>query len=87
MRRRNSPPPTLDDVAQLTADSDYSRFVRSDVDDGVKRAAMKKLFADPHFNVMDGLDVYIDDYNKPDPLPGVDAAPDGAGEIPRPVRR
>ena len=30
---------------------------------------MKKLFSDPHFNVMDGLDTYIDDYNKPDPMP------------------
>jgi hypothetical protein len=30
---------------------------------------MKKLFSDPRFNVMDGLDVYIDDYGKPDPLP------------------
>ena len=30
---------------------------------------MKKLFSDPHFNVMDGLDTYIDDYGKPDPIP------------------
>ena len=30
---------------------------------------MKKLFADPHFNVMDGLDIYIDDYSKADPIP------------------
>jgi len=30
---------------------------------------MKKLFSDPRFNVMDGLDVYIDDYSIPDPLP------------------
>ncbi len=35
----------------------------------VRNAAMKTLFADPHFNLMDGLDVYIDDYGKPDPLP------------------
>ena len=35
----------------------------------VRNAAMKKLFADPHFNVMDGLDIYIDDYSKPDPIP------------------
>lgn len=61
--------PTLADVALLTRESDYSRFVASGVDDGVKRAAMKKLFADPHFNVMDGLDTYIDDYGKPDPIP------------------
>lgn len=63
------PPPTLDDVARLTKDSDYSRFVGKGVDPGVKNAALHKLFADPHFNVMDGLDIYIDDYNRPDPLP------------------
>lgn len=63
------PPPTMDDVARLTHQSDYSRFVSRDVDDDVKRAAMKKLFSDPHFNQMDGLDVYIDDYSQPDPIP------------------
>ena len=35
----------------------------------VRNAAVKKLFADPHFNVMDGLDIYIGDYNTPDPMP------------------
>ncbi|MEJ7929090.1 DUF3306 domain-containing protein [Ramlibacter sp. AN1015] len=62
-------PPSLDDVQALTADSDFRRFVASDVSPEVKNAAVKKLFADPHFNVMDGLDVYIDDYSKPDPMP------------------
>ncbi|HEX8477639.1 MAG TPA: DUF3306 domain-containing protein, partial [Telluria sp.] len=32
--------------------------------------ALKKLFADPNFAVMDGLDIYIDDYTKPSPLTG-----------------
>ena len=63
------PPPTLEDVQALTSQSDFRRFMAPDVDPVVKNAAMKKLFADPHFNVMDGLDIYIDDYNKPDPLP------------------
>ena len=63
------PPPTLADVALLTRESDYSRFVAADVDEGVKRAAMKKLFTDPHYNIMDGLDIYIDDYGLPDPIP------------------
>ncbi len=61
--------PTLADVARLTRDSDYSRFVAPGVDSGVKNAALKTLFTDPHFNVMDGLDTYIDDYGRPDPLP------------------
>ncbi len=64
-----APLPTLDDVALLTRESDYSRFVAPGVDGGVRNAAMKKLFTDPHFNVMDGLDTYIDDYGKPDPIP------------------
>jgi hypothetical protein len=63
------PPPTLADVDELTPASDYTRFVARDVDPAVKNAALKKLFADPQFNVMDGLDTYIDDYGKPDPLP------------------
>ncbi len=63
------PAPTLDEVAALNRDSDYARFVARDVAPDVKNAALKKLFGDPHFNVMDGLDVYIDDYGKPDPLP------------------
>jgi hypothetical protein len=56
--------PTLEDAGRLTPDADFSAFMAQGVDEGVKRAAMKKLFSDPHFNVMDGLDVYIDDYNK-----------------------
>lgn len=63
------PAPTLDDVAQLAPGDEVSRFVRAGVEPDVQRAALKKLFADPHFNVMDGLDVYIDDYGQPDPIP------------------
>ena len=60
---------SLQDVQQLTAQSDFAPFVARDVAPDVRNAAMKKLFADPHYNVMDGLDIYIDDYAKPDPLP------------------
>lgn len=55
--------PTMEDVAHLTPEADFSAFMARGVDETVKRAAVKKLFSDPHFNVMDGLDVYIDDYN------------------------
>jgi hypothetical protein len=61
--------PSMKDVAALAADADYSPFLARGVDKAVRRAAMKKLFSDPHFNVMDGLDIYIDDYTKPSPLP------------------
>lgn len=64
-----TPMPTLADVAQLRPGDNIARFVAQGVDESVKRAALKTLFADPHFNVMDGLDTYIDDYSKPDPIP------------------
>ena len=60
--------PSIADVAALTRESDFAPFVRAGVDPGVRNAAMKKLFSDPHFNIMDGLDTYIDDYSKPDPI-------------------
>lgn len=63
------PPPTIEDVAALTPESDYTRFVARGVDENVRRSAMKKLFTDPHFNIMDGLDTYIDDYNTFEPIP------------------
>jgi hypothetical protein len=61
--------PTLADVQALGRESDYTPFVARNVDPAVRNAAMKKLFTDPHYNVMDRLDTYIDDYSQPDPLP------------------
>ena len=60
---------TLADARLLTKDSDFKPFMAGDVTPDVRNAAMKQLFADPHFNVMDGLDTYIDDYSVPSPLP------------------
>ena len=62
-------PPALPPVESLTIDSDFASFFQPQVDESLKRQALKKLFADPRFNVMDGLDVYIDDYTKSDPIP------------------
>lgn len=61
--------PSLDDVGLLTPESDFSPFVARGVAPAVKNAALKKLFSDPHFNVMDGLDIYIDDYTQREILP------------------
>ena len=67
------PLPTLEDVDKIDRFSpDFSAFMKPDVDPAVQQAALKKMFTDPHFNIMDGLDIYIDDYSKPDPLsPGM----------------
>jgi hypothetical protein len=48
--------------------SDYQAFFQQPVDEGLRRAALTKLFADPHFNQMDMLDVYVDDYTQFEPL-------------------
>jgi hypothetical protein len=64
-----TPPPELPPLDKLTPDSDYRAFFHPKVDEDTRRAALKKLFSDPHFNVMDGLDVYIDDYSKTEPIP------------------
>jgi len=63
------PAPSMADVQSLTKDSDYTQFMAKEVAPEVKNAAMKKLFADPHFNVMDRMDIYIDDYGQSDPIP------------------
>jgi len=62
------PSPDLPAVESLTLESDFSAFLQPKVDEALKRQALKKLFSDPHFNVMDGLDTYIDDYSLPDPI-------------------
>lgn len=56
-------------LANLTPDSDFGQFMRQEISEEVRRKAMKTLFADPHFNVMDGLDTYIDDYSISEPIP------------------
>jgi Protein of unknown function (DUF3306) len=64
------PPASLEDVEKIDRFApDFSAFMKPDVDPAVQQAALKKMFTDPHFNIMDGLDIYIDDYSKPDPLP------------------
>jgi Protein of unknown function (DUF3306) len=60
---------SLEDAKLLTKDSDFKPFMASNVGPEVRNAAMKKLFADPHFNVMDGLDIYVDDYSISEPIP------------------
>jgi hypothetical protein len=65
----NTPAPALPPLEKLTLESDYRGFFHPKVSEDLRRAALKKLFSDPHFNVMDGLDVYIDDYSKSEPIP------------------
>ncbi|MCL4746323.1 MAG: DUF3306 domain-containing protein [Burkholderiaceae bacterium] len=62
-------PQPLPSVESLRHDSDFTAFMKTGVDPSTRAAALRRLFSDPHFNEMDGLDIYIDDYGKPDPIP------------------
>lgn len=67
----SSPHAALPPIESLTPESDFTAFFSggTPVDDALKRAALKTLLRDPRFNVMDGLDTYIDDYTREDPIP------------------
>lgn len=56
-------------LENLTPESDFGQFMRQEISEEVRRKAMKTLFSDPQFNVMDGLDIYIEDYNISEPIP------------------
>ncbi|OGA34123.1 MAG: hypothetical protein A3F75_01010 [Betaproteobacteria bacterium RIFCSPLOWO2_12_FULL_64_23] len=49
--------------------AEYREYFDPRVDEELRRTALKQLFSDPQFNVMDGLDTYIDDYSIADPIP------------------
>ena len=71
----------LPPIDSLTPESDFTGFFQpqGEVDEALKRAALKQLLRDPRFNVMDGLDIYVGDYTKSDPIPGRGAEAAGAG--------
>jgi hypothetical protein len=65
-----APPPELPPLASLEGlKSEYKDFLHPQVDENLRRGALKKLFSDPHFNTMDMLDTYVDDYSIADPIP------------------
>lgn len=64
----------LPDPATLTLADDFSGFLRPKVPAALKRQALAKLFSEAHFNQVDGLDIYMDDYNL---IPDMDDADRG----------
>jgi hypothetical protein len=62
------PLPTEADLQAVEQGGDIKAFMVDKVSAELKNKAFKALFSRPEFNVMDGLDIYIDDYNKFTPL-------------------
>lgn len=60
--------PSLEVLAAQGLDADFAAFMQKGVSEAARRAAIQQLFKQPVFNVMDGLDVYIEDFNIYEPL-------------------
>jgi hypothetical protein len=63
------PAPPLPPVEQLTPESDFRPFMAANVDGDTRRAALKRLFADAQFNVIDPFEPYSIDLTGEDPIP------------------
>ena len=61
-------PPELPPVDRLTPDSEFSGFMHPKVSDALRRAALKKLFADPHFNIPDPFEPFSGDWTVGEPI-------------------
>lgn len=58
----------LPPIESLNEDSDYTPFLAPEVEDQLRRLALRKLFHQPAFNVTDGLDDYAEDFAQHIPL-------------------
>lgn len=61
--------PPLPPVETLTPESDFRPFMAANVPPQTRQAALKKLFADAHFNVPDPFEAYSEDYTRAEPIP------------------
>ena len=62
--------PTLEDAEKMNhQSSDFSSFMQPGVDSNVQEAALKKMFADPRFNVICQMDEYVLDPSMFAPMP------------------
>lgn len=57
-----NPPAPIPPLESLDENSDYARFMASDVEKDLRRLALRKLFKAPVFGIRDGLDDYDDDF-------------------------
>ena len=64
-----APAVPLPPVEGLTPDSDFKPFMAPNVDSATRRAALKKLFADAHFNIPDPYEAYSEDWTVGEKIP------------------
>jgi hypothetical protein len=61
-------PAPLPPVDSLTPQSDFAPFMQPQVAEALRRVALKKLFADPRFNVPDLNEAYSGDWTGGEPI-------------------
>jgi len=59
--------PPLESLKGLA--SEYTEFLKAGVDENLRRSALKKLFADPHFENFERFEAYCEDFTKGEPIP------------------
>ena len=59
---------SLPELSSISLVEDFTPFMQAKVPQALRQQALKALFKEPHFNVMDGLDTYIDDYTVFEPI-------------------
>ena len=64
-----TPAVPLPPVEGLTPESDFKPFMAANVDGATRRAALKKLFTDAHFNVPDPFEAYSEDWTVGEKIP------------------
>ena len=62
-----TPLPSIDSLKGLA--SEYAGFLKPGVSEDLKRAALKKLFSDPHFEAFERFEAYCEDYTIGEPIP------------------
>ncbi len=60
----DTPAPTVDDAQALDVGADVRRYLQADVSEAARHLALKKLFADPQYNVISDMDDYVEDFSQ-----------------------
>ena len=67
--QKDEPVVALPPVEDLNPESDFTPFMHPKVDGETRRAALKKLFTDAHYNIPDPFEAYSEDYTVSETIP------------------
>ena len=66
---KDEPAVALPRIEDLNPESDFTPFMNPKVDGETRRAALKKLFTDAHYNIPDPFEAYSEDYTVSETIP------------------